>query len=451
MNRIRVDISDDYYAAYLTIDPGPEPVDLNDVLQALQDRHVVYGTDLEVIKALVNVQEDVYGELVAEGQPHVHGIDSEIIRTHELSSVHPALRDDGSVDFKNLDYLEKVSKGEILASKIPATEGMDGMTVTGKVIHAKDGKDNQFQFGENIEVSEDGLTAFAACDGVYKVQADKMVVLNYLELKNGVGVETGNIAFKGDIFVQGNVISGYSISCDGNLNIDGLVEDAHIEVTGDLVVSKGIAGHKGTKVYCDGNLVTKFIDNSEVRVKGNMEVDEIVNSKVLCDGEVTVKGKKGHIIGGEITARYAINATTIGSRLGVITLINLGVDIESVRELQELRQLIKIDQEKEKKLKTSIDVLKRKELKGLMTPDEKELFDRCLVGLEQIKYNIKEKMTRIQSLQQLFLKARSGQLKTETIFPDTLVRIGKSSYFIDEAILRSIIKKSHDEIVAIGF
>ena len=92
-------------------------------------------------------------------------------------------------------------------------------------------------------------------------------------------METGNISFKGDIFVKGNVISGYSIDCEGNLSIDGIVEDAIINVSGDLVVSKGIAGHKGSKVFCGGGLVAKFIDNAEVRVKGNLEACFIWSGK----------------------------------------------------------------------------------------------------------------------------------------------------------------------------
>ncbi len=451
MSQVSVYISDDYYKAHLSIKYEEDTVEVEDVLNALQDRNVIFGTDLEVITALVNLNEDIYDELIAEGQPHIHGVDAEILRVHSQREIHPALQDDGTVDFKNLDVLQKVSVGEVLATKIPASEGINGMTVTGKVIQAKNGKDSKFKIGENIELSEDGLSVVSMCDGVYKLVSDKMIVQNYLELLNGVGLETGNISFKGDVFVKGNVISGYSIDCEGNLSIDGIVEDAIINVTGDLVVSKGIAGHKGSKVFCGGGLVAKFIDNAEVRVKGNLEVDECLNSKIFCDGEVIVKGKKGHVLGGEITARYAITATTIGSRLGVITLINLGVDIESVQELRDLHAFIEQEKETERKLKQFIEILSIKKAKGIMTEEEEKTLEKCSLSIQQTQYIMKEKGTRIKALQDLFRKAQTGSIKTETIYPDTLVKIGKASYFIDEAMLRSIIKKSDDEIVAIGF
>lgn len=451
MSDVNVYISDDYYKAYMSIKVDEEPLELEDVLKALKDRSIQFGTDLEVINALIAMNEDVYDELIAEGQPHIHGVDAQVLMTYESHESHPTLNEDGTVDFKNMDYLQKIIEGEVLATKIPASEGIDGITVTGKTIHAKNGKDVTIKCGENVLLSEDGLSARAACDGVYKPEGDKLVVKNYLELKAGVGLETGNIAFKGDIFVKGNVISGYEVDCDGNLTIDGIVEDALINVTGNLTVSKGIAGHKGSIVVCGGDVVAKFIDNADVKVKGTLEVDEILNSKILCDGEVIVKGKKGHIVGGEITARYAIKATTIGSKLGVITLINLGVDIESVEELKALKAMIEQEKQTEAKLKRLIEVLSLKKTKGIITEEEEESLIRCSQGIKQTQLIIKEKQARIKELHQLFLKAKSGSIKTETIYPDTLVRIGKSSYFIDEAVLRSIIKKSNDEIVAIGF
>lgn len=453
MSELKLYISDDYYKSYLTIKFTPDhPVEVEDILSQLNERSITYGTDMEVITALCKLKENVYDELIAEGQPHMNGVDSQIILTFkESENVHPTLLENGTVDFKNLNLLQKVSKGETLAIKIPATEGIDGMTVTGKVIHAKNGKDTKFSFGENIELLDDELSVVAACDGVYKCEDGKMTVQSYLEFNEGIGLHTGNVSFKGDIFITGDVINDHIVDCDGNLTINGLVEGATLNVTGDLSISKGISGHNVSKVICGGNLITKFIDNAEVIVHGNLEAGEILNCKVLCDGEVIVKGKKGHIVGGEITAKYAINATTIGSKLGVITLINLGVNIESVQELKALRAGIENEIEIERKLKQFVTTLKMKEVKGILTEEEKDIFDKCLDNLKQTQYIIKEKKSRINALRELFRKAQNGQIKTETIYPDTMVKIGKSSFFIDEAILRKIIKKSDDEIIAIEF
>lgn len=453
MSDVNVFISDDYYKAFISVDfTDDAPVEVDDIIKLLTDGRVTYGTDIEVITAICAMKESVVNELVAEGQPHIHGINSEITLTYEDKKFpRPKVLEDGSVDFKHLNLLQKVKKGEILATKIPSTEGIHGMTVTGKEVRSRNGKDLKFSIGENVSISENGLRLYATCDGIYKCKNHKISVLNYLEFPDGVGVQTGNIDFKGDIFITGNVINGYKIDCDGNLTITGLIEGTDLNVTGDITITKGISGRCESTVICGGNFISKYIDNADIRVKGNLETGEILNSKVMCDGEVIVKGKKGHIIGGEITAKYAINATTIGSKLGVITLINLGVDIDSIEELKELKSFISNEMETERKLKQFINILEGKVKKEMITSDEKENLERCYDSLEQIQFVIKEKTARLKTLREVLLKAQQGQVKTETIYPDTLVRIGRQSYFVDEAVLRSIIKRSHDDIVAIGF
>lgn len=452
-NRIKVYISDNYFKAYVSVNfREGEIIEPEDILEAFKAKNVVYGIDMDVVAAICKLNEDVYDELVAEGQPHIHGINSEIIYTFsETPNAKPKLKEDGTVNFKILNLLQKVKAGDLLATKIPAVEGIDGMTVTGKCIHAKNAKDVKFSLGENVEISEDGLELLAACDGIYKIDNNKVSVCRYLEFNKGVGINTGNVLFDGDVVVIGNISDGFTIECDGNLSVDGLVEGAILKVSGDIAITKGVTGHKQSVITCGGNLFTGFIDNATVTVKGNLEAGEILNCIVYCDGEVIVKGKKGHIIGGEITAKYAINATTIGSRLGVITLINLGVDIESVQELKQLKIEIEDDYSIAKKLKTIVTILKIKELKGIITGVESKTLKQCYENLEQTNYRIKEKTIRYKELQDILIKAKSGQIKTETIYPDTLVKIGESSYFIDEAKLRSIIKKSGDEVIAIGF
>lgn len=453
MGYVSVYIADDYYKAYICLAFDDLPLTTEDALAALHERNVVYGIDMTLLETLCKKKEDVVDVLIAIGQPHIHGVNSEII--HLLDSDqgmgHPKLLEDGTVDFKSLGLLQKVDEDQVLATKIPAAEGMDGVTVTGKVIHARNGKDLRFEVGENAIVSEDGLSVRAACGGVYNRVGEKITVQQFLEFNDGIGVHTGNVNFKGDIFISGNVIDGYAVICDGNLTINGVVEGAHIDVTGDLTISKGVTGHDISKVFCGGNLVTKFLDNAEVIVHGNLEAEEIVNCHIMCDGEVKVKGKKGHIVGGEITAKYAINAKQIGSRLGVITLINLGVSLESVNEFKQLKSDLLVERENSKKLQLIIDILGTKEKKGIISEDEHVNLLQCYENLEKIKKIIAMHEHRINELRDLFKKAKLGQVKTESIYPDTLVRIGKSTYFIDEAVLRSIIKKSGDEIVAISF
>lgn len=110
----------------------------------------------------------------------------------------------------------------------------------------------------------------------------------------------------------------------------------------------------------EDDLMAKFIENATIYVKGKIETGEIVNSSVLCDDQIIVKGKKGLIIGGEITSKYMVEANRIGSKLGVITSINLGVDMNTIKELKELKVTIQELSIVRDKLKMIIPVLMTK-------------------------------------------------------------------------------------------
>ncbi len=196
----------------------------------------------------------------------------------------------------------------MLAEKVDPTEGTPGLTVTGKNIKGKPGKIANFKFGKNVEVSEDGYQLIASTDGTIKMEGQRISIIEILEIRGDVGVKTGNVTFKGKILVTGNVVTGYTIECDGDVEVQGVVEGAKITATGDIIVGRGIQGQDEAVIECDGNLIGRFINNCHAKVKGNIEADAIMHSKIVCDGEIKVSGRKGLIVGGEIKAKDQISA-----------------------------------------------------------------------------------------------------------------------------------------------
>ncbi len=92
-------------------------------------------------------------------------------------------------------------------------------------------------------------------------------------------------------------------------------------------------------------LLVVFINNCHAKVKGNIEADAIMHSKIVCDGEIKVSGRKGLIVGGEIKAKDQISAKVIGSDMGTQTKIQLGVDSELIERYQFLTDKIKEQRE----------------------------------------------------------------------------------------------------------
>lgn len=452
---LELHFSDDYYGAFLTIEYHEElEASIYEAVMAfIAEHNIEYGVKETVIKALCEEGKDVYHYLIAEGKPHINGTNAEIktLVSFEMKA-KPDIQEDGTVDFKEMNFVQMVSEGEVLVEKTPATEGLPGITVTGREINGKNGKDKKIKYGENTVLSEDGCTLSAESEGIPKLKNGRVMVVKLLEVLT-VGPKTGNIYFSGDVNVKEHILDGYTVECDGDLIVGGVIEGARLKVKGNLVVAKGIMGHEQSDIIVHGDLTAKFIENANIYVKGKIETGEIVNSSVLCDDQISVKGKKGLIIGGEITSKYMIEANRIGSRLGVITSINLGVDVNTIKELKELKVTIQELSIVREKLKMIIPVLMTK--LDLCEEEKKAEYTAVLeqykLSLHSTENDLEDKNKRYQKLMEALEKVKKGQVKINSIYPDTVVKIGNSSYFIDSALKDCIITRSNDKVIAIGF
>ncbi|MBE0450172.1 MAG: DUF342 domain-containing protein [Clostridia bacterium] len=447
-------ISDDYYKAYLSIEfnSSSDAIKPDELLALLKEKNIVFGIKHNIIDQICKTCKSDFNILIAEGIPHENGSDATI--DFSVSKEHkakPQILDDGRVDFKNMGFVELVNSGDILAVKTPPTKGKNGTTVTGKIIKGRDGKEVVLKTGKNMRLSADGLSAIADADGTIVYDNDRISVIKSLEIKTDVGVETGNITFQGQVIINGNVTNGYSVECEGDLIINGVVEGAKLSSGGSLVISRGIQGHDEAEIRCSGDLTVNFINSADVYVRGNIEASAIMNSIVKCDGRVVVKGKKGLIVGGEITSKSNIEANTVGSEMGIITSIKLGVDIETIEELKVLSTEVRDLIEMHDKLEKSVKLLKAK---IDADPDDQRsvfMYGKYSTNFLKLDTDLTEKRLRLKMLNELVNNIRGAQLKANTIFPGTRVKIGNGNYYVKHALSHSIILKDRGEIVVMGY
>ncbi len=251
--------------------------------------------------------------------------------------------------------------------------------------------------------------------------------------------------------VNGNVTSGYKISCEGDLTVNGVVEGAELISRGNITISRGIQGHDAAFVTCEGQLTSNFINSANVNCKGDIETGAIMNSIVKSDGKIVVKGKKGLIVGGEITSKSDIEANVVGSEMGIITSIKMGVDVEVIEELKTLTTEVKELMEMHDKLDKSIKILK---LKVEQNPeDERSIFmlKKYSGNFLDLDVQLSEKRLRLKMINELVNNIRGAQLKAKTIYPGTRVKIGSTSYYVKYALSHTIITKDKGDIVTIGY
>lgn len=446
-----VKISDDYYKAFLSVEflDSKAKLEPEDVQKILNERNVTYGIKHNIIQEICKQSKDVYDVLIAEGIPHENGKNAEIeYKIEKDHTTKPQVLEDGRVDFKNIGFVEMIKEGEVLATKKPATKAKQGTTVTGKIIKGRDGKDSAFKIGKNCKISPDGLSVISESDGSVLMQGDKLTIIKVLEISKDVGVETGNIEFHGQVIINGNVTSGYSVECEDDLLINGVVEGAKIKSNGNIVVSRGIQGMDTADIYCGGSLTSNFINSATVYSRGDIEAAAIMNSYVRCDGKIVVKGKKGLIVGGEVSAKGDVEANVVGSELGVITSIKIGVDIEIIEELKNLTGEVKELMDMHNKLDKSLKLLKSKIEKNPNDERSIIMYKKYTQGFLDMDTQLTEKRQRLKMLNELMNNIRGASLKARKIFPGTRVKIGSGSYYVKKQLSQVAIARVDGEIVA---
>lgn len=409
---LTVSITDQEMKAYLTMLPpgehGADP-DPRALMSFLHSNDVVEGIKDDVLQGIC--EEPQYREpiLIAEGSKPVNGEDAKILYNFETDSHNVRLKEtDGKVDFKELNLVQNVVQGQVLAKKVPPQKGTGGRTVTGKLLPAKDGMDVQMQVGKNVRLSDDRNTALAEINGQVMIAGGKIVVEPIYVVAGDVSLKTGNILFLGTVIIKGSVSDGFSVKASGNIEVHGSVGKSVLDAEGDVLVHQGITGKNTGTVTAGGDLYSKFIENAHVEAGGLVVVsDGIINSEVFSNRKVLCRGRRASIVGGSVRAAEEINAKTLGSVAGMETRLEVGYDPKSKERLAEL------DSERED-LRRKLDEvnLNMSTLKNLVK-QRKKLSQERVESFKQTKKQKAELEERLVEISEESTKIQDylGQLK----------------------------------------
>lgn len=384
---------------------GGELMDKAEILGDLKFRKIQFGIDEKVINDFLENRQYCKEFVIAQGKPVREGKDAyiEYLFKTDLSQ-RPAQNEDGSVDYNNLDNLCHCKKGDILARMIPADPGDCGMNVRGETVKPKIPRNVNFQFGHNISKSENGLELISEVNGHVTLVEGKVFVSSVLTVAN-VDPATGNIDYDGSVEVEGNVVSGFTVKATGNVEVKGVVEGAHVIAGGQIIIKRGINGMAKGILEAGSNIVCKFIENAKVHAAGYVETDSILHSTVTAGSHVVVQGKRGFITGGVVRAGQYVEAKTLGSDMGVDTILEVGTDpalkirytelqketIDLRKEITRLEPVVKAIGEKlGKGEKLSIDQMKNAKIISTNLAKMKEQMKADLTEMAKLEIQFDE-------------------------------------------------------------
>ena len=429
------------YAWVIVLPPvnGGAELSQDMLYKAMADQRIMYGVDLRLADHLASDEAKYFNlYLIAKGKPAFDGTNGNIVDA--FPRVLPRVLEVDEfdrVDYTALNLIRNVKEGEEICRLIKPTEGEPGCTVLGQEIPARSGKSVPLPKGRNTEISEDGTLLLASISGDVEFTGHSFQVKPVLDIPGNVDFSTGSINFLGDVNIRGDVLSGFTVRAMGTIQVAGVVEaGSTVEAGGDLIVVKGILGDGSTVIRSHRSIFSKYIENSTIYVRENLQTDCIINSYIYSDGEVLVRSGRGTIIGGRIWAAKKISASAVGARSECRTAVALGGLPCTNFERELVQRELKVLEMELEKLECQLD-----------STSKSSLLDKTRSKLTVAELKLKQLESELADLKIEADEKNKGRLECGIAYPGTEISFGDETFRVRQESRQCVATLLHGEIV----
>ncbi|OPJ60860.1 DUF342 domain-containing protein [Clostridium oryzae] len=315
---LNVKITDDKIEAYVDVEYKPETLyKLKDVekrnkllleKEVLEENYPDKFTEEEIKQELSNlgvkygiIQENISKAvegtkgalLIAKGVEKIDDTDDEIKYLFKSSAVKTnddSLND--RVDYKNMNSIDSVEKGAIIAEHIPGETGQDGIDVYGNKIPKIQGKRKPLKTGKGcIPKGENAVMSLV--NGKPSTRNGVLSVNEVHEVTGDVDIKNGNVKFVGDVNITGDVQEGMVVEAGNNVTISKNINGAKVRADGNVYIKGNIIASNVTAGGADVIVQRRIKDLSllkETLKNIELALNEIKDHKLLGtekqDGEI---------------------------------------------------------------------------------------------------------------------------------------------------------------------
>ncbi|MEB6608269.1 FapA family protein [Aeromonas sanarellii] len=445
---IQVDKDQMSARAQITADWGGQPLTLAQLREALAASPVKQGVSERLLAAAVQAAGEaapgaLLSPVIALGKAAKHGLDTRLERLVATAAeriLTPQELDHGKVDMRDLGTLLTVKAGAALMRRHPATQGVDGFTVTGQVLPARSGKESAMTAGEGTCLSpEDPDLLLATRPGLPCQERAGMRVDEVLSVKQ-VDIRHGHVEFEGSLLVTGDVMPGMRVKTSGDVVIGGFVEGGYIESGGTITVRNGIIGRKqGEDEYlchlnAGGEIHAGYAQYARLEADGDIQILSQLSHCYCRSGQDLKVGdsamRKGHLIGGVNIANRLIMAPVLGASAANRTRLQILGGYFSQKE-QELAL-----RQRKQACREQIDKLQDLILRLLQLPGDK----RNPETLQKIKALRTRQLDESRSLDEQLVEAQQALqalmanmdiIATQRLFPGVEVEMAHHHNRVD--------------------
>lgn len=424
-----------------------------EILGDLEVKGIRFGVNGQAIVNMVGEKLFNTPIVIAQGIPPVQGKDAKIEYLFNSDiDAKPTIKEDGTVDYHDLDLISRVAAGQTVARMIPEDYGKPGKDVFGKEVQPYRVKKVNFKYGNNLAISEDGMSLISKVSGQVTLEGEKVFVSDTYEVPVDVDLSTGNINFDGNVIVRGTVRSGFIVKATKDVTIYGVVEGAEVYAGGNIMINRGVQGMNKAIIQAGGDIISKFIESATATAGQDVESDSLLHSNVSAGRDIKVSGRNGLIVGGSVKATSSIEAKQVGNDMGTNTEISVGVDPNVRKRIKELGDRIKKMSDEKEKLNQVVTVLrKRKDIEGTLDEGKTEMLQKSMRNIILMEQQIKQDNAEFKECQMKNSENDKACVRVlGDIYPGCKVVFGATSSFIkDKKTYCKFVKRGADVVTDI--
>ena len=415
------------------------------VMGALQEKNIVFGVDLAAVEEGVKSN---FPFVSAQGNPPIHGENARIDRRFDLGvKGRPVITQYDKVDYKNLNLFVLTKRNDVLAVRVPQTQGTPGKNVYGDEVPARNGRPIPMPVGKNTKViGENELVA--TIDGQIVDNKSTIAVDPHLVMKNGVNVGTGSVDFSGSVEIKGDVEQGFVVKATGDIEISGMVNGATVEGR-NVFIGGGINGMNRAKIRAEEDIRVAFAESADMEAHRDIYVvDVVLHSHLRAGKKIILEGKKGQLTGGQAEAGEELRAVCLGNTANVVTRVAVGVDPNLQRQYREACARYKDNKKRMQQVTQMLNTLSKIDISRL--PEERiEQINALTRSQFPLAGQIRRDEKLIKKLEQELAEMKNGKIfVSDTIYAGVRVSINSlQKHFYSEAKHCSL--AARDDVVVI--
>ncbi len=406
---ISVDVAADEMSATLRLTAAQGGVNAKeqDVMQALTQVGVLFGIDHLAIARICQAAQSTE-QTVALGTPPRDGVDARFdALVPKIVDRAPKLDSEGHVDYREHGVVLVVHAGTPLMRRFSATAGVDGQTIRGQVLSARNGRDAAFS-GKlvGVEISQGDPDLLVATISGQPVLATASVNVEPILRVRDVNMATGNVHFDGTVQVDGEVVQGMKVDASGDIVINGLVDGGHLNAGGNITVRGGLIG-RGS-LHAAGFVRVRFAEGSSMFAGTVLAVSDMVIDCHLESTQQILIGtespQRGRVVGGSATAGNLLRVPLLGTPKSSLAKVSLGANTALDAKLAETIEQIEAAESGDAKLEKLV-----KHLTAIGDP--KHLLDKVKASRQHALKQWGKLLAEKADIENEITKARSARLE----------------------------------------